>query len=119
MAKVFKNYVFNIFIVVTFSLSQVVNVNANQLRNSTQKDSISISVTEHTREKATNMTAISLPNLTYQANNNTTSEAKIENVLLEPITLGTFGAGILAGYGTSVVGMFLGWIIKTIVEAFQ
>ncbi|EJF75284.1 hypothetical protein MEC_00760 [Bartonella alsatica IBS 382] len=115
MIKIFKNYVFNIFIVVTFSLSQVVNVNANQLRNSTQKDNISVSVMEkmkNTSPTATKITALSVPAISYGTTSKNPIEGKIEKVVL----VETIGVGLFyAGYVLSLIGLMIG-PIKDIIQ---
>ncbi|GAA5103475.1 hypothetical protein [Bartonella jaculi] len=118
MVKLFKNHVLSIFIVIAFFLSHVVNVNANHLRNSTQKEEISVSVIEQEIKKAMNMAALYIPGLNHGAENDAAIEGKIEKVL-EPITIGVFGFGIAAGYAATAIGMFMGWIIKRIVSALR
>ncbi|WP_208432619.1 hypothetical protein [Bartonella taylorii] len=113
MTKMFKKYVLNIFIMIVFFLSQIVNVNANHLRNNSQKENISISLEKQGRKKVISMATLYVPDLNYGVENKATIEGKIEKVL-EPITLGTFGVAMLSGYGTAIVGMVIGWVINCI-----
>ncbi|UNE54891.1 hypothetical protein [Bartonella machadoae] len=118
MAKLFRNYLFNIFIATVFFLSQIVNVHANSLSNVVQQEEVS--VIEQVKEKVTHITAFYAPSLNYEAINDTTAEGKVEKVI-EPITLtlGTFGIAALAGYATTIVGMLLGWMVKGLMRYFQ
>ncbi|MCZ2158488.1 hypothetical protein NPX99_04250 [Bartonella sp. 220] len=113
MTKILKNYILNIFIAIVFILSQVVNVHANHLSNNTQQEDVSVSLIEQAKKKVTHMAALYAPNLNDGAKNEATVEGRVEKVL-EPLTLGTFGLSVLAGYTTSIVGMFLAWMIKGI-----
>ncbi|WP_375665405.1 hypothetical protein [Bartonella sp. TT121SHDZB] len=114
MTKVFKNYILNIFIAIAFLLSQIVNANATQLNNSLPKESFSVSVIE----KATNMATLYISNLNYGVGNEATVEGKIEKVL-EPITIGTFGISMLAGYGIGITGTLLAWPILKIQQLIK
>ncbi|EJF87551.1 hypothetical protein ME1_01153 [Bartonella vinsonii subsp. arupensis OK-94-513] len=113
MTKLFKNYILNIFIAIVFILSQIVNVHANHLSNNAQREDISI--IEQAKKKVTHMATLYVPSLNHGAKNEATVEGRVEKVL-EPLTLGTFGLSVLVGYGTSIVGMFLAWMIKGIVS---
>ncbi|GAA5099918.1 hypothetical protein [Bartonella acomydis] len=112
MTKMFKNYILNIFIVMVFFLSQVVNANANNLRNSPQKEEIIDCIVD--RNKAVNIVSFHIPNLNLGTENNALAKGKIEKVL-EPVTIGTFGIGMAVGYASSAVSMLLGWLISKIV----
>ncbi|MGF7156834.1 hypothetical protein [Bartonella heixiaziensis] len=119
MVKIFKNHVFSVFIAIIFSLSQIVNVNAYHLKNSPQKEEISVSVVKQDKKKAISMAALYLPSLNYGSENEALTGGKIEKVF-EPITLGFFtttgalGFGFLTG---SILGLFtgiIGWAIGKI-----
>ncbi|EJF81991.1 hypothetical protein [Bartonella doshiae] len=112
MTKAFKNHVLSIF-TFTFFLSQIVNVNANYLRNISQQENSTISVIEKENNKAINMATLYASDFIYGVGNETTSEGKIEKVV-EPVRIGNFGFGMAIGYGTQVLGMLLGWIIAKI-----
>lgn len=118
MTKMFKKHVLNIFIMIVFFLSQIVNVNANYLKNNSQKENISISLKKQGNKKAISMATLYVPDLNYGVENKATIEGKIEKVL-EPITLGTFGVGVAIGYAATAVGILLGWIINLIKYAIR
>ncbi|MBB5073532.1 hypothetical protein HNQ69_000653 [Bartonella callosciuri] len=118
MVKLFRNYVLSIFTAVAFFLSQVVNANANHLKNNPQHENIPVSVMEQRENKIINIAALYVPGLSYGVENNSVAQGKIEKVF-EPITLGTFSVGIAAGYATSMIGMLLGLIISAIVSYFK
>ncbi|WP_019220554.1 hypothetical protein [Bartonella senegalensis] len=113
MVKVFKSQVFNIFIAVFFSLSQIISAHANHLSNSAQQEKLSVSEIEHGKNKEINITTLYAANFNHQAENETALEGKFEKVV-EPITIGIFGIGIAIGYATTAAGLFLGWIINLI-----
>ncbi|WP_455481060.1 hypothetical protein V3564_01360 [Bartonella sp. B12(2025)] len=117
MIKIFKIYVLNTFIVIVFFLSQIVNVNANYLKNNSQSNNISFSVMEQGRKKTVNMSAY-VPGLIHEAENKAVTEGKIEKVL-EPVTLGTFGLGVFIGYASSATGMLIGLIVGKIVKLIK
>ncbi|EJF81990.1 hypothetical protein [Bartonella doshiae] len=114
MLKNFKKYVLSIF-TFTFFLSQIVNVNANYLRNISQQENSTISVIEKENNKAINMATLYASDFIYGVGNETTSEGKIEKVV-DALTIGT---GIMfAGYAINLIGMIIGWI-KDIVLMFK
>ncbi|EJF75285.1 hypothetical protein HWV54_05700 [Bartonella alsatica] len=113
MIKVFKNYVFNIFIASVFFLSQSVNVNANYLKNVPQRENMSVSLMETDRKKEISIAAFYVP-----SSNCLVENGKVVKVF-EPITLtlglfntvGALGFGFLTG---TIMGLFtriLGWLI--------
>lgn len=116
MIRIFKNNVLNIFIVVVFFLSQAVSVNANQSKNNDPKESIAVSIMEKGKEKAVNIAALFVTDISHGAKNDVTVEGKIEKVF-NPITLGiitTEGAialGALTGFSASIFSTAIGWII--------
>ncbi|UTO27752.1 hypothetical protein [Bartonella harrusi] len=117
MTKLFKIYVLNIFIVIVFFLSQIVNVYANHLSNNAQREEIFL--IEQIKEKVTRITTFDIPSLNYEGTNVTTSEGRVEKVVGPIIvTIGTFSAAALAGYATTTVSMLLGWIIKNLIRYF-
>ncbi|WP_208432618.1 hypothetical protein [Bartonella taylorii] len=105
MNKVLKNYVLSIFIAIAFFLSQVVNVNANHLRNTPQQKDVSLFVIEQGKKEAIRMAALSIPSLNYGMGNENIIEARIEHVF-EPIRLGTFTT-----IGSMVFGFFTGFVM--------
>ncbi|WP_375661884.1 MULTISPECIES: hypothetical protein [unclassified Bartonella] len=117
MTKVFKNYVLNIFIVIAFSLVQVVNVNASHLSNTPQKKDISLFVMKQGKKEAMRMDTLYVQNLNYGVGNEAPIEGKIENVFFEPITIGTFTMtgsfifGLLSGAFMSLFGGIIGIIV--------
>ncbi|WP_208433918.1 hypothetical protein [Bartonella taylorii] len=112
MVKVFKNYVLSILIATAFSLSQVANVNANYLKNSSQQETSSVFAA---KQKAISMATLYIPSLNYEVGNKTTFEGKVEKVV-EPLTV---GMGIMiAGYAVSFISSIIGWI-KDIVLMFK
>ncbi|EJF82510.1 hypothetical protein [Bartonella rattimassiliensis] len=118
MIKLFKNHMLGIFIMSAFSLSQVVSVHANYLQNNTLSENTVISAIKQKRKDAIDIIALYAPNLNHDVENEITIEGKVEKVV-EPLTLGTFGIGIAIGYASSMVGMFLGWIISKIILYFK
>lgn len=113
----FKNHVLTIYIAVAFSLTQVVNVNANNVRNASQQESIPVSIIEQGKKKAISMAALYVPSLSYRTENEALIEGKIEKVF-EPITLGFFttigalGFGIFTGTFMGIITGILGWAIS-------
>ncbi|CAF25869.1 hypothetical protein [Bartonella quintana] len=118
MKKLLKNYGLSILIASAFSLSQVANVHATHLRNSPQTVNTSVSVIEQGKKQAINMAALYVPSLNHEAENEAAFEGKVEKVA-ESITLGNFGIGMLAGYGTGTISIFLGWIVSKIIAAIK
>ncbi|WP_375663368.1 hypothetical protein [Bartonella sp. CL63NXGY] len=118
MIKLFKNHILSIFIMSAFSLSQVVNVHANSLQNSTHRENISVSTIEQKRKAAVHTVSLYRPSLNLGVDNETTIEGKFEKVV-EPLTIGNFGMGMALGYASSTIGMFLGWIISKIISYFK
>lgn len=117
MVKLFKNYVLSFFIASTFFLSQTINVNANYLENTPPKEELSIPLMalKNAKSDTVSTTAFYTPSVSYQIENGTASEGKVEKVV-EPITI---VVGILAaGYGISFIGSIIGWI-KDIVLMFK
>ncbi|WP_019219756.1 hypothetical protein [Bartonella florencae] len=114
MVKIFKNYL-SVFIASTFFLSQTVNVHANYLENTTPKEEFSVSLMEqvkNAKSDAVSTTAFYAPSVSYQTENGTTSEGRVEKVV-EPLTI---GAGVLvAGYAITFI---ISWI-KDIVLMFK
>ncbi|WP_317992963.1 hypothetical protein [Bartonella gliris] len=116
MVKMFKNHVLSAFIAITFSLSQIVNVNANLSKNSPQKEDASVSVVKQEKKKAINMAALYIPSLNYGSENEAITGGKIEKVF-EPITLGFFttigalGFGFFTGSILGIITGIIGWAI--------
>ncbi|MET3589367.1 hypothetical protein ABID23_000444 [Bartonella silvatica] len=107
MINTFKSYKLNIFMVIAFFLSQVVNVNASYLKNNIQEKNISDYVIEKN-------IPFHISDFNYKTKNEAITEGKVEKVA-EFVTIGNFGMGMLIGYATTIVGMLLGWIITKIV----
>ncbi|WP_375631390.1 MULTISPECIES: hypothetical protein [unclassified Bartonella] len=118
MIKLFKNHILSIFIMSAFSLSQVVNVHANSLQNSTHRENIFVSAIKQKRKDAVHTVSLYRPSLNRGVSNETTIEGKFEKVV-EPLTIGAFGMGMALGYASSTIGMFLGWIISKIISCFK
>lgn len=101
----------------TFFLSQIVNVNANYLRNVSQND-VTDCITEYVKDttsKVASTSASYIPAVNYETINGTIAEEKVEKVV-EPITI---GMGLLvAGYAISFISSIIGWI-KDIVIIFK
>ncbi|WP_273760040.1 hypothetical protein [Bartonella sp. ML70XJBT.G] len=116
MTKMFKNYILNIFIVTVFFLSQIINVDANYLKNISQKEEIAHCVME--KNKTSRIIAFDFLNSNHKIKNKDNFEVKIEKVL-EPVTIGTFGIGIALGYASGTLGLLLGWFIKKIAMIFK
>ncbi|WP_375619758.1 MULTISPECIES: hypothetical protein [unclassified Bartonella] len=118
MVRIFKNYILSIFIASAFFISQTVNVNANYLKNDTQKEEFSVFPMEQVKYAESNIvstTAFYVPSVNYQTENGTIGKGKIEKVL-EPMTI---GVGLLfAGYAISFIGSIISWI-KDIVLMFK
>ncbi|WP_375622819.1 MULTISPECIES: hypothetical protein [unclassified Bartonella] len=118
MVKIFKNYILSIFIASAFFISQTVNVNANCLKNDIPKEELSVLPMEQVKYAKSNVvskTAFYVPSVSYQTENGTTGEGKIEKVV-EPITI---GIGVLsAGYAISLIGSIISWI-KDIMLMFK
>ncbi|MET3589366.1 putative membrane protein [Bartonella silvatica] len=112
MVKIFKNYRLNIFILAIFFLSQTINVNANYLPHSLQKENISVTMIEQ-QSKAFNIADLYVSKFIYEEKNKDLSEGKIEKVFFEPITLGVFTTLGALGFGifTGVVAAILSGII--------
>lgn len=116
MVKMFKNHMLSIFIAIAFSFSQVANIHANHLRNTSQQESIPVSIIEQGKKKAISITSLYIPNLNYGEENEATIEGKIEKVF-EPITLGFFttigalGFGFLTGTVMGIITGILGWAV--------
>ncbi|GAA4660343.1 hypothetical protein [Bartonella pachyuromydis] len=116
MIKIFKNNLLNIFIVVAFFLSQVVNVHANHLNIDHQKENIAVSVIEQGKQKAINIATLFVPNAFHETKNDVAAEGKIEKVL-GSYTLGIFteagalGFGFATGFIMSVLSAIIGWAI--------
>ncbi|PIT69501.1 hypothetical protein [Bartonella tribocorum] len=121
MMKIFKNYILSVFISSTFFISQTVNVNANYLINEAPKEKFSVSLMKQVKNAKSDVistTAFYVPSVSYQTENGTTGDGKVEKVI-ELITIGTFGTGMAIGYAASMAGMFLGLIINKIVSFFK
>ncbi len=112
MIKIFKNYVLIVFIALAFSFSQIVSINANCLKINSQKGEGF--VTEQRGKNATNIATLYATSLNYGVENEAFIEGKFENVI-ERITIGNFGIGMIIGYASTTVGMLLGWMISKIV----
>lgn len=117
MIELFKNYMLNIFILFAFFLSQVINVNANHLKNYPEIESFSVSVIEPEKKKTNNIaTLLYVPNFTDTGQNKAALEGKVEKVF-EPITLGVFsmigalGFGFLTGSIMATFTAIIGWAI--------
>ncbi|GAA5103479.1 hypothetical protein [Bartonella jaculi] len=102
MVKLFKNNVLSIFMAIAFSFLQVVNVNANYLKNNSQQET-PVSVV---KQKAISTAALynHNPDSNHWAENETATEGKIEPVV-DPITI---AVGVVIG--TYVIGTLLGWM---------
>ncbi|WP_039760268.1 hypothetical protein [Bartonella queenslandensis] len=120
MTKGLKTYILNIFIAISFLLSQVINVHANHLKNDAQWETISL--IEQGKKNAVNIAALyvqNVQNFTYGAKNVSTIEGKVEKVF-EPITLGFFstigalGFGFLTGSVMAIFSGIIGWAIGKI-----
>ncbi|WP_273719002.1 MULTISPECIES: hypothetical protein [Bartonella] len=118
MIKLFKNHILSILIMSAFSLSQVVSVHANYLQNSAHRENTFVSAIEQKKKDAVHLVSLYTQNLNHGVGNETTIEGKFEKIV-EPLTLGTFGIGVAIGYASSMVGMFLGWIIGKIISHFK
>ncbi|WP_019219758.1 hypothetical protein [Bartonella florencae] len=116
MTKLFKNKALNNLIVAILIFSQVTNVHANYLKNTSKKIEIADCVIE--KNKTIGTVSFHIPDFNYATENKAFAERKIEKVL-EPITIGTFGIGMAIGYATSAAAMLLGWIISKIVKTFK
>ncbi|WP_208440830.1 hypothetical protein [Bartonella raoultii] len=118
MVKIFKKYILSVFIVSTFFISQTVNVNANYLENTTTKEELSIPLmkqTKYAKYDTVSTVAFYVPSVSYQTENGTLSEGKVEKVL-EPMTV---ILGLLSvGYAMSFIGSIIGWT-KDIVLMFK
>lgn len=114
MIKMFKNYILNIFIVTIFLISQTVNVNANYSKNEAQKENIAVSIIEQGKRKTVNVAALSMTDVSHEANDVAT-EGKIEKVV-EFIRIGNLGIGVAIGYGVATVSTLLGAVISQIVK---
>ncbi|WP_156850487.1 hypothetical protein [Bartonella refiksaydamii] len=112
MVKVFKNHVLSIFIAIAFSLTQVANVNANYLKNSSQQETTSLSAV---KQKVISMATLYAHSLNYGVENKAIIEGKVEKVV-EPLTIG-FGL-LAAGYAISFISSIIGWI-KDMVLIFK
>ncbi|WP_254472957.1 MULTISPECIES: hypothetical protein [unclassified Bartonella] len=110
MVKIFKNYFLSVFIASTFFLSQTVNVNANYLENTTPKEELSIPLMKqikYAKSDAVSTTAFYAPSVSYQTENGTTFQGKVEKVL-DPMTI---GIGVLVtGCVINVIGSIISWI---------
>ncbi len=88
------------------------------MRTNTPKEELSVSFIEHVKNAksdAVSTTAFYAPSVSYQTENETNADGKVEKVL-EPVTL---GMGLLfAGYAVSFIGSIIGWI-KDIVVMFK
>ncbi|WP_175869488.1 hypothetical protein [Bartonella gabonensis] len=117
MIKVLQTYVLNIFIVIAFLLSQIINVHANHLANEAQWETISLMEKEN--KKAVNIAAFYIPNFTHGAKSESAIEGKVEKVF-EPITLGVlstvgaWGFGFLTGSIMAIFSGIIGWTIGKI-----
>lgn len=117
MTKGLKTYILNIFIAISFLLSQVINVHANHLKNDAQWEAISL--IEQEKKNAVNIAALYVPNFTHGAKNESAIEGKFEKVF-EPITLGFFstigalGFGFLTGSVMAIFSGIIGWAIGKI-----
>ncbi|UNF29458.1 hypothetical protein MNL13_01380 [Bartonella krasnovii] len=118
MIKLFKSHILIIFMMFTFSLSQVANVHAKYLQKNTHRENSFISAIEQKRKNIIHPISLYTPNLNHDVGNEITIEGKIVKVL-EPLTIGTFGIGMVIGYAASTAGMFLGWIIGKIISYFK
>ncbi|MBB5073531.1 hypothetical protein HNQ69_000652 [Bartonella callosciuri] len=119
MEELLKNHMLRIFIMAAFFLSQVVNANANHLKNDPQHENIPVSVMEQGKKKTINIAAFYVPDINHGAGNEATIEGKIEKVF-EPITLGIFttvgslGFGFLTGFVMSIFSAVIGWAISAV-----
>ncbi|WP_208440383.1 hypothetical protein [Bartonella raoultii] len=116
MTKVFKNYILNIFIVTVFFLSQIINVNANDLKIISQKEEIVDYVME--KNKATHVVAFDFLDSNHRTNNNALSQGKIEKIAVL-VKLGTFEIAVALGYAAATVGFLIGLVIKKIVTLYK
>lgn len=109
MVKILKKYVLSAFIVITFFISQTVNVNANYLENTPPKEELSIPLMalKNAKSDAVSTTAFYTPSVSYQIENGTMGEGKVEKVV-EPMTIVV--AILATGYGISLLGSIIGWI---------
>ncbi|UNF40860.1 hypothetical protein MNL09_01365 [Bartonella krasnovii] len=117
MVKLFKNYVLSFFIASTFFLSQTINVNANYLENTPPKEELSIPLMalKNAKSDAVSTTAFYTPSVSYQIENMTPLEGKVEKVFA-PMTI---GKGLLfTGYAMNFIGSIITWI-KDIVLMFR
>ncbi|QEE08979.1 cytochrome c-type biogenesis protein DsbD, protein-disulfide reductase [Bartonella kosoyi] len=117
MTKGLKTYILNIFIAISFLLSQVITVHANHLKNDAQWETISL--IEQEKKNTVNIAALYVPNFTHEAKNESVIEGKFEKVF-EPITLGFFstmgalGFGFLTGSVMAIFSGIIGWAIGII-----
>ncbi|MBB5073533.1 hypothetical protein HNQ69_000654 [Bartonella callosciuri] len=114
MVKVFKNNVLSVFIVAAFFLSQVVNVNANHLRNSSQKEDVIDYILKQMGNPISNITGITdlyVSTVNYGVENKATVEGKIEKVI-EPVTIVT--GLVIATYAINLIGALTAWIKEII-----
>ncbi|WP_455479705.1 hypothetical protein V4B17_01225 [Bartonella sp. B23] len=110
MVKIFKNYVLGIFIAYAFFISQIVNVNANYLRNGHQKEDTFVFLMEqagNAESQAINMTALYASTLDYEMENGAIIEGTVERVV-EPITIGT--GLLIAGHVVNLISAIIGWV---------
>ncbi|UNE54892.1 hypothetical protein [Bartonella machadoae] len=114
MVKLFNKYSLSVFIATAFFLSQVVNVHANYLSNSSQKEDTDCVIEQVTNVTYTTVdtTSLSVPAVSYETTNEAALEGKFEKVV-DPITV---GVGVLVfGYAFS----FIIGLIKDIVSIFK
>ncbi|EJF81530.1 Uncharacterised protein [Candidatus Bartonella washoeensis] len=111
MVKLFKNKMLSIFLTAAFSFLQIVNVNANHLKNSFQQEYYSASVVKKEENTVISTASLSIPSLKSEVRQEAITEGKIEKVA-GPLTL---GVGVMvAGYAMSAISTIIGWITQII-----
>ncbi|WP_208440829.1 hypothetical protein [Bartonella raoultii] len=118
MIKLFKSHILIIFMMFAFSLSQIASVHAEYSQKSTHRENIFVSAIEQKSKNVIHPVSFYTPNLNHDVGNEMAIEGKFEKVF-EPLTLGTFGIGMALGYGSTTIGMFLGWFIAKIISYFK
>ncbi|WP_254472958.1 hypothetical protein [Bartonella sp. B1098] len=118
MIKLFKSHILIIFMMFTFSLSQISNAHANYLQKRTHRENIFVSAIEQKRKDAVHTISLYIPSLNRNVDNETIIEGKVEKVM-ERLVFGNFGLAMAIGYASSTLGMFFGWMIGKIISYFK
>lgn len=100
MVKIFKIRLLSIFIALAFSFLQIVSVNANNLRHTSQRDNISFSVIEQEKKQAINTDTSYIPAVSYGTENGALAEGKVEKVVS---IMGALLGIVLLGNAVSII----------------